>query len=684
MAWLQVRPHVAPRAAFVTAVVLALQAMLACGFGPSTWMVPRKCDTESLRRGGSWPEWGSRELAQQGRPSPDHIANVAAGKRKRRVRMMSAVEAGAAGMNNDAGMLGGGRAAASGSGGKQKDPAAGAMDVVASEADEVDYYAVLGLKVGASPTEIKNAYRKIAMLVHPDTKDGINNRDIFESATAAYEVLSDPGKKSTYDQGLAMRSFVDKVKAGKWGNVMSAVASLGAAATSVGVSAGVAAAEPLAKDLARGLEELTGSVEVDPITRKQQVANRAKLEAQRKRDAFERRAEEFSNEASQLEETMKTRLEEQKEWNKALVERRSEVASARKSLESTESITKEAAEVASDRKASELAAAEKARRSRAAREEFLQASANSEKKVSTAEATVTAAERRLWEALKTLDTARHMLALTYEEATALEGTRDQASFDALIATPAHPSGSRKHKNIILFVMADTASAEGVFAQEKEATLESKAALSQQRTDLAALQREFRERSRREEQAMAKIKELGDAAESIGARALRTRKSAEESKVAARREAGAIDAAARQESRLAAEAVAAKAKLEAAAAAAQEEKAKRDRAEAARAAAEAVERARLAEQAAGAAAEAAIKAATAARQATAEAVAAAEKSEDPEKIGEMAPEHMAFESISSSAVDAAGDAEHAPEDPTAGEPGVETLTSPGTAAVPEPR
>lgn len=59
-----------------------------------------------------------------------------------------------------------------------------------------------------------------------------------------------------------MRSFVDKVKAGKWGNVMSAVASLGAAATSVGVSAGVAAAEPLAKDLARGLEELTGSVEV--------------------------------------------------------------------------------------------------------------------------------------------------------------------------------------------------------------------------------------------------------------------------------------------------------------------------------------------------------------------------------------------------------------------------------------
>lgn len=155
-------------------------------------------------------------------------------------------------------------------------------------------------------------------------------------------------------------------------------------------------------------------------------------------------------------------------------------------------------------------------------------------------------------------------------------------------------------------------------------------------------------------------------------------------MAARREAGAIDAAARQESRLAAEAVAAKAKLEAAAAAAREEKAKRDRAEAARAAAEAVERARLAEQAAGAAAEAAIKAATAARQATAEAVAAAETGGDPEMIGEMAPEHRAFKPTSSSAVDAAGGGERAPKDPTAGEPWMETLASSGTAVVPEPR
>lgn len=180
-------------------------------------------------------------------------------------------------------------------------------------------------------------------------------------------------------------------------------------------------------------------------------------------------------------------------------------------------------------------------------------------------------------------------------------------------------------------------------------------------------------------------QLGDAAESIGARAVRNRKSAEESKVAARREAGAIDAAARLESRLAAEAVAAKAELEAAAAAAQEEKAKRDRVEAARAAAEAVERARLADQAAGAAAEAAIKAAMAARQATAEAAAAAETGKDPETIGEIAPEHGALEPMSSSStVDAEGDGDHAPEGPMEGEAGVETLASSGPAVVPEPR
>lgn len=93
-------------------------------------------------------------------------------------------------------------------------------------------------------------------------------------------------------------------------------------------------------------------------------------------------------------------------------------------------------------------------------------------------------------------------------------------------------------------------------------------------------------------------QLDNSVESIGARVLRTRLSAEESKVAAQRAAEAVAAAEREEARLAAEALAAKAAQEAEAAAAKESAAQREREEASRAVAEAVERAQAAEQAAG--------------------------------------------------------------------------------------
>lgn len=38
------------------------------------------------------------------------------------------------------------------------------------------------------------------MQLHPDTDSDGGDRETFESITAAYEVLSDPGKRSTYDQ----------------------------------------------------------------------------------------------------------------------------------------------------------------------------------------------------------------------------------------------------------------------------------------------------------------------------------------------------------------------------------------------------------------------------------------------------------------------------------------------------
>jgi len=64
-----------------------------------------------------------------------------------------------------------------------------------------DYYEVLGISKGASADEIKRAYRKLAMKHHPDKHQGDKEaEEKFKEISEAYEVLSDPKKKSTYDQ----------------------------------------------------------------------------------------------------------------------------------------------------------------------------------------------------------------------------------------------------------------------------------------------------------------------------------------------------------------------------------------------------------------------------------------------------------------------------------------------------
>lgn len=63
-----------------------------------------------------------------------------------------------------------------------------------------DYYDVLGLSKGASDDEIKKAYRKMAKKYHPDVNKDAGAEDLFKEVNEAYEVLSDPQKKATYDQ----------------------------------------------------------------------------------------------------------------------------------------------------------------------------------------------------------------------------------------------------------------------------------------------------------------------------------------------------------------------------------------------------------------------------------------------------------------------------------------------------
>jgi len=64
-----------------------------------------------------------------------------------------------------------------------------------------DYYEVLGIKKGASSDDIKKAYRKLAVKYHPDKNAGDKAaEDKFKEINEAYAVLSDPQKKTQYDQ----------------------------------------------------------------------------------------------------------------------------------------------------------------------------------------------------------------------------------------------------------------------------------------------------------------------------------------------------------------------------------------------------------------------------------------------------------------------------------------------------
>ncbi|MDD2272270.1 MAG: DnaJ C-terminal domain-containing protein [Desulfuromonadaceae bacterium] len=65
---------------------------------------------------------------------------------------------------------------------------------------QADYYKALGLEKGASPDEIKKAFRKLAVKYHPDRNpDNKDAEDKFKEINEAYAVLSDPEKKQQYD-----------------------------------------------------------------------------------------------------------------------------------------------------------------------------------------------------------------------------------------------------------------------------------------------------------------------------------------------------------------------------------------------------------------------------------------------------------------------------------------------------
>jgi hypothetical protein len=62
-----------------------------------------------------------------------------------------------------------------------------------------DYYQILQVHRGANSSEIKKAYRRLAVKFHPDKNPDVSAEHLFKEINEAYEVLGDPTKKISYD-----------------------------------------------------------------------------------------------------------------------------------------------------------------------------------------------------------------------------------------------------------------------------------------------------------------------------------------------------------------------------------------------------------------------------------------------------------------------------------------------------
>ncbi|ORZ34116.1 hypothetical protein BCR44DRAFT_1437136 [Catenaria anguillulae PL171] len=66
--------------------------------------------------------------------------------------------------------------------------------------DATDFYAVLGVSKDASDNDIKKAYRKLALSLHPDKNSAPGADEAFKKVSKAFSILSDPDKRRQFDQ----------------------------------------------------------------------------------------------------------------------------------------------------------------------------------------------------------------------------------------------------------------------------------------------------------------------------------------------------------------------------------------------------------------------------------------------------------------------------------------------------
>lgn len=66
-----------------------------------------------------------------------------------------------------------------------------------------DYYKTLGVSSSATASEIKKAFRNLAVRYHPDKNPSPDAKSRFQEINEAYDVLGDAGKRATYDARIA-------------------------------------------------------------------------------------------------------------------------------------------------------------------------------------------------------------------------------------------------------------------------------------------------------------------------------------------------------------------------------------------------------------------------------------------------------------------------------------------------
>jgi curved DNA-binding protein CbpA len=69
-----------------------------------------------------------------------------------------------------------------------------------------NHYEVLGVTTTSTTSDVRTAYRKLALLHHPDRSRDPNSKAVFLAASEAFEVLSDPDRRRQYDARLVVES----------------------------------------------------------------------------------------------------------------------------------------------------------------------------------------------------------------------------------------------------------------------------------------------------------------------------------------------------------------------------------------------------------------------------------------------------------------------------------------------